>query len=83
VANSASSSKCSAGHQLVGQGAHARHELLDERTESRQRLLGQPLVGAVEAQVGGQDVGCIDRVLRGDVELLELIAKDPQAFFLK
>jgi hypothetical protein len=60
-------------HQLVGERAHQREELIDQLVESGQHLLRQPLVRAVEAKVGGLDVGRVRRVLARHIELFAVV----------
>ena len=50
-------------HQLVGHCAHAGEELLDDGVEPWEHVLGQPLVGAVEAEEDRLDIGRVRRVL--------------------
>ena len=56
--------------QLVGEPRHPGQELLDQRPEPGERLVRQPLVGAVQPQVRGQRVRRVRRVLGRQVELL-------------
>jgi hypothetical protein len=59
--------------EFVGEGAHPREELVDDRVKAGKGGFGEPLVGSVEAQVRRHRIRRVGRMFGRQIELLPIV----------